>query len=102
MDMLSDFNIALYAWLFSLVVAWVLPDTLPVVAATTFNLCYQRYILYNAGAKLAHRVREILQDDMNQYSARFHKLEKDVFDVKDAQIAIAGQFRGRGHPHAGS
>lgn len=106
---ISDHGMATSMWITVVIVAGSLsavpglPAWLPLaqfglVLAVTINLLHARYVRWNAGEAFARRVREVLADDLVSIDSRMGECERLVADVKEAQIAIAGQFRGRGHP----
>jgi hypothetical protein len=102
-----DFEIATLTWLLSMVAAVVLLslDATPfsifaamLVGATTINLWHQRRTAFNAGDELERRVRAILTDDITARNGSLLEVERDVRDIKESQVRIAGSFRGGNRP----
>jgi hypothetical protein len=91
-------QLATLIWLASLALANWYPATMWVVLATTINLLHSRYSSYFAGTTLKSRVMGFLNESLADYRTRFAAMEKDVADVKEAQIKIAGAWRGRNLP----
>lgn len=92
-----DFEISLIIWIASLVAVYWFPQAVYLVIATSINVLVQRAISYNFGDNFTRRVHQTLDDDLKSNDSRLKKMEHDVADVKEAQVNIAGQFRGRGH-----
>ena len=107
-----DHIVATTAWLIVVVAASFVPPLLPqaqwltlgqfaLVFAATLNLCHARYVAYSFGEPFRRRVREVVNDEFTDMLAAITECERGVEDVKQAQISIAGQFRGAGsrnHP----
>jgi hypothetical protein len=86
--------ISVTAWLISLVAVLWYPNAAWAVVATSVNLIHARWTQHSAGKPFAIRVREVLDNDIDNWQSQLQALEKGVEDVKEAQIRIAGQFRG--------
>lgn len=84
------------AWILSLIAVPFYPETIFVVLATSVNLLHARWTNYNSGIEFTRRVRGTLTAEFVAMEARLALMEKGVADVKDAQLGIAGAFRGRG------
>lgn len=92
---LIDWYFSLFAWFASIILfVYHAPLGLSIIA-TTLNLIHQRKTLYNAGAEFQARVRAVVEGDLNVHVLKMQVLERGVNDVKEAQVKIAGTFRGR-------
>lgn len=105
MRYLTDHAIATLLWVAAVVLSVLLAFSpwvaLGLIAAASVNLLQARFVAWDAGRPLAQRVREVLRDELSTNAARLAEVERGVEDVKQAQISIAGQFRGAGtrnHP----
>lgn len=107
---MTDHHIATLVWIIVVIAAGSLsglsglPAWLPLVLfglvlAATVNLLHTRYVLFNAGEVFSRRVREVLGQELLAINDRMHECERKVDDVKEAQITIAGQFRGATNRH---
>lgn len=94
----SDRILAQGAWVASLLAVYWLPFGYWLVAATTANLLHERFTAWWAGTCLQDRVRGFLTPDIALWEARLTAMEKDVADVKDAQVRMIGTVRGRQLP----
>lgn len=93
-DCLDRFGTRLFAILFD-------PVAADCGRASTLNLLHARHVAHDAGAPFLQRVRDALVAELSDNQARLAEVERIVDDVKQAQIAIAGQWRGAGqrnHP----
>jgi hypothetical protein len=91
-------QLATLIWIASLALAHWYPSSYWVLLATTLNLLHARYSSYFAGTTLQARVTGFLADDIAEHNARLDQMTKDVADVKEAQVKIAGAWRGRNLP----
>lgn len=93
-----DWHIAVVLWVLSLCTVPLGLVAIPVITATTINLWHQRQTLFNAGMEFERRVLFVLSERLEDYESRMKLTEAGVNDVKEAQVRIAGQFRGRQLP----
>lgn len=91
-------QLATLAWFGSLALAHWYPHSYWVVLATTINLLHQRYTAYFAGTTLQTRCIGFLTDAFAEQHTRLTAMEKSVEDIKEAQMKIAGAWRGRNLP----
>jgi hypothetical protein len=91
-------QLATLIWIGSLALAHWYPSSYWVLLATTLNLLHARYSSYFAGTTLQDRVTGFLNDTLAEHRTRLDAMAKDVADVKEAQIKIAGAWRGRQLP----
>lgn len=100
----SDQATAMIVWIASVLACLLfssIPSLLIAVAASTLNLLHARHVAHDAGAPFLQRVRAALVEELSDNQARLAEVERIVDDVKQAQINIAGQWRGAGqrnHP----
>ena len=90
--------LSLAAWLASMIAAYFWPGGYWLLAATTVNLLHFRFIDWWCGASLRTRVMTILKEDLASHEQRLARMEKEVADIKDAQLKFAASFRGRALP----
>lgn len=68
------------------------------VVAAGFQVWHARRVMHDAGKPFTDRVHEVLRDDITKFNVRLAEMEREVSDVKEAQVGIAGAFRGRRMP----
>ena len=90
-----DFEIAMATWLIAMAATYLSYIALPAAILATFNFWHQRRTLHDFGRAFAERVREVLGDDLRKFRERMVAMEKAVEDVKEAQVNIAGAWRGK-------
>jgi len=95
-----EVELATGLWFASLALAYVWPETAlyVIVGVTTINLLHARFMAWWAGHSLRDRVRAFLAGELEQQDERLTAMERDVVDIKESQIKIAGAFRGRNLP----
>lgn len=91
-------HLAGIVWLISMVSVYWFPPAMLLVVATTFNLWHARRTHYNAGQAFEDRVNGVLAGHISEFMERIEAMEKDVQDIKESQVKIAGSFRGRQLP----
>lgn len=74
------------------------PALTELVRIAAENLMHARDVLHNAGAEFERRVHDVIAEELAGNDLRLAQMEKDVADVKEAQVGIAGAFRGRKIP----
>lgn len=93
-----DYEIALCAWLAAAALALWYPNGVWLFAAASVNVLVQRFIEFNAGGEFVSRVHDAVGLEFHEQNRKLEQMSKDVADVKEAQIKIAGNFRGRSLP----
>jgi len=107
--MKHDFEMGFGLVIGTIILSIAHPFMLVAAVAAIANHLHQRHVAYHAGEPFERRVKEALTEELSKFDAmlghemseaqeRLEKMEKAVEDVKEAQVRIAGAWRGRAHP----